>query len=74
VLVGLPPVASVHLAVFIGWRALLLAVRLLPRLIDALVLALAYPIEAVVTVVVAVVLLVTAWVWVTDLVKGVVQL
>jgi hypothetical protein len=73
-LVALPLVASAHLSVLIGWRALLLAVRMLPRLLDALLLALAYPIEAVVAAVVAVVLLVTAWVWVTDLVRGVVQL
>jgi hypothetical protein len=73
-LVALSLVASAHLSVLIGWRALVLAVRLLPRLVDALVLALAYPIEAVLTAVVAVVLLVTAWVWVTDLVRGVVQL
>jgi hypothetical protein len=73
-LVGLPLVASVHLSVFMVGRVLLALAWLLPRLLYGLLQAVTHPVETVLLAVVGVVLLLTAWVWVADLVKGVVQL
>jgi len=83
--VAMTLVASVHLVAFALWKALLLAVAvvgwLAPRLLCGLVWVIVDPRRlflavwiGVVSVVVAFVLVVTAWVWTSDLVKGVMQL